>query len=339
MPIPFLPEYMFGRPAMLLLLLTLPLLLLLRGRAGRAPAVVFASLPFLRGVSSPVRSRFGMPTAAIATMLALIFGILALARPQKVNSKEQFTASGVEIYLAIDVSYSMSILDFSLDRQRINRLDAAKYVISQFVSGRPSDRIGLVIFSGQPFALGPLTLDHDWLLETIGKEIHFDHPITSGTSIGTAISACSSRLANRDSPVKAKSQVVVVLTDGDQNVPGLTPQEAARLSSTLGIKVYPIAIGTPGRHFVPRVGRAMDQSFDFDTLKEVAAITGTKAYMANDTETLQQIFAEIDELEKTEIAQRTTVEVRELYQWCAAAALIFLVIGLAYEHSPLNYGP
>ena len=324
---------------MLLLLLLIPLLLLLKGRAGRSPAVVFASIPFLRGSAKPVRSQFGLPTAALATLLGLTAGIIALAQPQKQNSKEKITASGVEIYLAIDVSFSMSILDFSLDRSRINRLEAAKHVISEFIEGRPSDRIGLVIFSGQPFALGPLTLDHDWLLSTISDEIHFDHPITSGTAIGTAISACSSRLANRDTPIKAKSQVVVLLTDGDQNVPGLTPQEAARLSKTLDIKVYPIAIGTPGRHFVPRAGRSMDQSFDFDTLKEIAAITGTKAYMANDTQALRDIFAEIDELEKTDIAQRTTVETRELYQWFAGVALILLFVGLAIEHSLLNYAP
>jgi Ca-activated chloride channel family protein len=339
MPIPFLPDHVFGRPAMLLLLLAIPLLLLLRGRAGRSPAVVFASLPFLKGTARPVRSRFGLPTAAVATMLALTSGVIALAQPQKQNAREQFTASGVEIYLAIDVSHSMSILDFVLDRRRINRLDAAKHVISEFVDGRPSDRIGLVIFSGQPFALGPLTLDHDWLLDTIDREIHFDHPITGGTMIATAISACSSRLAKRDSNFKAKSQIVVVLTDGDQNVPGLTPQEAARLSSTLGIKVYPIAIGTPGRHFVPKINRWMDQTFDFDTLKEIASITGTKAYMANNTETLREIFDEIDELEKTEIATRKTVETNELYQWFAGAALLFLVVGLAFEHSLLNYAP
>ena len=339
MPIPFLPNLEFGRPEMLLLLLAIPLLFLLRGRSGRAPAVVVGSLRFLRGSGRPVRSRFGQPTAAIATMLALASGILALARPQEIDAKEQFTASGVEIYLAIDVSFSMSILDFSLNRQRINRLEAAKYVISEFIEGRPNDRIGLVIFSGQPFALGPLTLDHEWLLNTISDEIHFRHQITSGTSIGTAISACSSRLANRESKIKAKSQVVVLLTDGDQNVPGLTPEEAARLSSTLGIKVYPIAIGTPGEHYVPLARRSMLQSFDFETLQKIANITGTKAYMANDTETLREIFAEIDQLETSEIDQRTTIETRELYQWFAAAALLFLLVGLAYEHGPLNYSP
>ena len=340
MPIPFLPDYEFSRPEMLLLLLAIPLLFLLRGQAGRAPAVVFSSLPFLKGASKPVRSRFGLPTAALLTMLALAAGILALARPQETDSKDVFTASGVEIYLAIDVSISMSIKDFSLDRRVIDRLQAAKYVISEFVGGRPSDRIGLVIFAGQPVALGPLTLDHDWLLETIDREIHFKQPITSGTAIGRAISACSDRLANRESATKAKSQVVVLLTDGDQNVPGLTPQAAADFAATMGIKVYPIAIGTPGVHKVPLANnQRMEQSFDIETLRDIARITGGTAYLANDTETLRAIFADIDQLEKSEIDKRTTIETRELFQWFAAAALIFFLAGLAYEHSSLNYGP
>ena len=339
MPIPFMPDCEFARPEMLLLLLVPPILLLLRGRAGRAPAVVFGSLQFFKGASKPVRSRAGLPTPSIATLLALSAGILALARPQELDAKEKFTASGVEIYLAIDVSFSMSILDFRLERRRVDRLAAAKHVIGQFIEGRPSDRIGLVIFSGQPFALGPLTLDHEWLLNTIDTEIHFKHEITSGTAIGTAISACASRLANRESDTKAKSQVIVLLTDGDQNVPGLTPQEAARLASTLGIKVYPIGIGTPGEHFVPLGGRTMRDSFDLETLREVADITGAEAYEAKNTEALIDIFGEIDKLEKSEIDQRTTIETRELFQWFAAAALVIFLAGLAYEHSPMNYGP
>ena len=340
MPIPFLPDIVFARPEMLFLLLAIPPLIMLRGRTGRFPAVMFGSMRFLEEVAQPVRSRFGLPTPALATILAITCGILALAQPQKVNSKEKFTASGVEIYLAIDVSGSMSILDFSLDRRRINRLQAAKLVISEFVEGRPSDRIGLVIFAGQPSALGPLTLDHDWLLGTIADEIHFDHPITQGTAIGKAISACASRLANRESGEKAKSQVVVLLTDGDQNVDSVKPQDAADMAATLGIKVYPIAIGTPGVHRVPRAGnRRMEQSFDLETLEEIAAITGTKAYLATDTEALRNIFAEIDQLEKSEIAQRTTVETRELYQWLVAAALLCLAIGLSTEHGLFHYAP
>ncbi|MFT5105191.1 MAG: Ca-activated chloride channel family protein [Pseudoalteromonas tetraodonis] len=340
MPIPFLPEHVYGRPAMLLLLLLLPLLLLLRGRAGRSPAVVFGSLPFLDGVVKPVRSRFGLPTSALATFLALACGILALAQPQKQNSKEQFTASGVEIYLAIDVSDSMKILDFQLAGKRLNRLSAAKYVISEFVEARPNDRIGLMIFSGQPSALGPLTLDHDWVQNTIARDIHFRHKtLTRGTRIGTAISASAYRLANRDSVTKAKSQVIVLLTDGAQDGAGLSPQDAAGMAATLGIKVYPIAIGTPGQHRIPGNPIPLTQSFDFETLQEVAAITGTQAYLANNTESLRSVFAEIDELEKTEIDSRTTVETTELYQWCLAAGLFCLILGLAFEHSLLIFAP
>jgi len=339
MRIPLLPDYVFGKPWMLLLLLLIPLLLLMRGHIGRAPAVVFSSLSFLRAVAKPVRSRFSVPFAAIITMLALASGVLALARPQKVKSKEHNTASGIEIFIAIDVSYSMSIRDFRLDGYQVNRLDAAKHVISEFIDGRPTDRIGLVIFSGRPHALGPLTLDHEWLDDTIENEVHFKHDIDGGTAIGKAITSCAESLAGRDAKRKAKSQIVVLLTDGDQTVTSVEPPEAARIAATLGIKVYPIAIGTPGRHTVPLMGRDMIQSFDLETLKKVAEVSNGKAYEANDTETLRQIFAEIDQLEKSDIDQLTTVEKREFYQLFAAVAVALFFVSLALEHSLFNHAP
>ncbi len=322
MKIPLLPDYSFAAPWFLLLLLVIPVLAIVRGNTGPAPAIAFSPLNILTSIAPKVKSRFGRISASLL-YLALFAGVLALARPQKVNAYETHTASGIEITLAIDVSFSMSTTDFWIGGTQVDRLTAAKYVIGKFIEGRPSDRTGIVIFSGRPHSIAPLTLDHDWLRETIGGEIHFEHKIDSGTAIGTAIAASAKRLMDRE----AKSKIVVLLTDGVQTMPGLTPSEAAKLAATLGIKVYTIAVGTEGTHYVPKVGRMMEQTFDLETLREIAKLTGAKSYLAKDTNALANIFSEIDQLEKTEIATRKIVEAKDYFPYLVGAAAVFALIG------------
>jgi len=324
MSIPFLPDYQFAAPAFLYVLLAIPLIVIVRGRRGPAPAIAFSPMNLLLSLGPQVKSRFGSISPALL-YLALASGIIALARPQKVNAYETQKASGIEITLAIDVSFSMSIVDFWIGRDKVDRLVAAKDVIKNFVKARPNDRIGVVIFSGRPHSIAPLTMDHDWLLDTIDKKIHFDHKIEPATAIGTAIAASAKRLMER----KAKSKIIVLLTDGQQTMPGLSPQEAAKLSATLGIKVYTIAIGTDGVHYVPKINNNMEQTFDFATLEEVSAITGAKAYMAKDFDSLNKIFAEIDQLEKTEIATNRVVEAKDVYFPFAMAAAVLAAIAAA----------
>lgn len=323
MPIPFLPDYQFAAPAFLFALLALPLIAIVRGRRGPAPAIAFSPLNLLLSMGNQVKSRFGNISPTL-TYFALISGIIALARPQEVNAYETQKASGIEITLAIDVSYSMSIVDFWIGRQKVDRLVAAKDVIQKFVKGRPSDRIGVVIFSGRPHSIAPLTMDHEWLKDTIEKKIHFEHQIEPATAIGTAIAASAKRLMERE----AKSKIIVLLTDGIQTAPGLSSQEAAKLSSTLGIKVYTIAIGTEGRHWVPKIRAQMDQTFDFKSLQEVSSITGAKAYMAKDFDSLSKIFTEIDQLEKTEIATNRVIEARDLFFPFALAAAVLTSLAI-----------
>ena len=158
----------------------------------------------------------------------------------------------------------------------------------------------------------------------INEEIHFErfeNVIEGGTAIGTAIAAASKRLSERE----AKSKIVVLLTDGVQSVPGLTPEDAAKLSATLGIKVYTIAIGRPGQ------SRSAEESFDLPTLRKVASITGAKNYLGKDTEALKAIFAEIDDLETSDIEYRQIIRKKEYFQWPTLIAASLLLIGISWR--------
>ena len=197
-----------------------------------------------------------------------------------------------------------------------------KTVVKDFINGRKNDRIGVIVFSGRPHTMGPLTMNHEWLNEMIDREIHsgdLKNIIEGGTAIGTAIAASAKRLSNRE----AKSKIVVLLTDGVQSVPGLSPEDAAKLSATLGIKVYTIAIGQPS------ISGSAEESFDLPTLRKVASITGAKTYLGKDTETLRRIFDEIDELEKSDIEYRQIVKTKEYFQWPTILAASLLLLELA----------
>jgi Ca-activated chloride channel family protein len=328
MSIPLLSDFRFAVPELLWLLLPALALAVLTGARGRLPAIEFAAM---RHFGDSGRNTKGSPggIGSLFFVAALCAGVIALARPQRIHQYEVSSGEGVEIVLAIDVSFSMCVEDFVLGQHRVNRLTAAKAVIKDFVKGRPDDRIGLIIFSGRPHTLGPLTVDHEWLLDTIDREIHFKHPIAPATAIGTAIAESAKRLSKRE----AASKVAVLITDGDQTVDGLTPEDAAKLAATLGIKVYPIAIGTPGEHYAPLIRRNLTTSFDFAKLERVAEITGAKAYHAKDTNSLKAIFDQIDSLEKSEVERRKVVETTELFQWPAAAAALLALAGIVWELS------
>ncbi|MEM9481413.1 MAG: VWA domain-containing protein [Verrucomicrobiota bacterium] len=322
-PIPLLPEIQFQAPWFLLLALAAPLVLVMGGRSGTAPAVVFSSLSLLGDIGKPRKNRIGGLGPWLAA-LGIVATSLALARPQRIDARDHQSTTGIEIQLVIDISGSMSIEDFFLGGQKINRLEAAKQVIQDFVRSRPSDRIGLVIFAGRAYPIGPLTLDHDWLLDRIREDIHFNYNIEQGTAIGSAIASSTERLMERD----ATSKIVILLTDGAQSVEGLSPMEAAKMASTLGIKFYPIAIGTEGRHFVPRMGGAISQSFDLETLEGVAEVSGGKAFLAKNLSSLQAVFDEIDQLEKSEMTKETIIEAEELFHWPAAVAFGLVCLSL-----------
>lgn len=330
-PVRLLPDnFRFESPHWLWLLLLVPLLALLQGRAARLSAVRFSSLHLLHGLGSRTRKALG---GLVGSLLFVSFaaGVVALAGPQSLRTEEKVEESGVEIFLTLDLSLSMSIKDMVIGDQKVSRLDVAKKVTREFIRGRRTDRIGFVVFAGRPYLASPLTLDQDWLMMTL-ERIGFNQTNDMGTAIGSALTVASKRLTSRE----AKSKIIILVTDGANNSGKVSPQEAAKVAKTLGIKVYTVAIGTEGYHQVPipsPTGQAIGvkQEFDEETLKQVAATTNGKFFQARDGAALEKIFTEIDQLEKTKLNIHRNTLIDERYQWPlsvgAACGLLSLLLG------------
>lgn len=322
----FFQEFQYAHPQLLWLIGLIPLLMLCYGATGKAPALAFSSLTHFRNLGRrPKFALWGLKFLFVS--IPLFFCIQALARPQLIHTDEKIEDSGVEIMIALDVSLSMAIEDFKIEGQRANRITVAKNVIRDFVAGRKSDRIGLVAFAGRPYVPCPLTMDQRWFNQSLNR-VAFNQ-VEDGTAIGSAIATAAKRLDKRDS----KSKLVLLVTDGANNSGNISPKDAAKLASTLGIRVYTIAIGTPGFHRIPipnsiGMSAGIRQEFDETTLQDVAKLSNAKFFKGQDTEAVKSIFAEIDRLEKTKLATRKLTEVTELFPLPAAAALLLGVIGM-----------
>jgi Ca-activated chloride channel family protein len=357
-----LPEdFQFEQPHWFWALLIIPLLALLKSAAGRQSVVQFGSLHLLRELGRRTTSALG-PVGIFLIYLTITAGVTALARPQRVTVSEKPEESGVEIFIALDLSFSMSIRDmFYVEngvRSQVDRLTVAKNVTKKFIRGRPADRIGFVAFAGKPYVASPLTLDTDWLEETLERDINYDLLVQGnasdtmfttenmGTAIGSAIAAASARLAkkrdrdSKDGPTNIAdspaSKVIILVTDGANNSGNLQPRVAAQEAAKLGIRIYTVAIGTYGRHEVPELakrrlgGDLMRQEFDEQTLKDVAAATKGRFYHAKEANALTGIFSEIDRLETKQLVIRRTTHVDEFYHWplwgAIASAMMTLVL-------------
>lgn len=253
-------------------------------------------------------------------MLVLILILVALARPQSTNEQVEQWSEGIDIMLTIDISESMNIEDF-----RPNRLEAAKEVARNFVAGRFQDRIGLVVFSGDAFSRAPLTTDYD-LLNTYIDDIAFDLIESRGTAIGSSIAVATNRLRESES----SSKVLILLSDGDNTAGNIDPVTAAKLAHAYDIKIYTIAIGKEGKvpfgtDFFGRP-RYVENTLDETNLREIAKIGQGNFYRVSDKEALQQVFDEIDQLEKAEIKETRYKDTTDFYlvylKW---ALLIFLL--------------
>ncbi|MEO0414464.1 MAG: VWA domain-containing protein [Verrucomicrobiota bacterium] len=323
-------SFRFAYPWVLFLLLILPFFWLLRGRAGQEASVAFSSLHILRHLGKPSRARFGIYLPIFLT-LATAGVIIGLARPQMINTEETVTDGGIEMIIAIDVSRSMQAMDFKLAGRRVDRLTAAKKVTRDFIRGRTTDRIGLIAFSGRPYLASPLTMSHSWLEGAQGLGRVRIGLVEDGTAIGSAIAASAKRLDKRE----AKSKVIVLLTDGKSNSGKLTPLEAAKLAKTLNVRVYPIAVGTYGDYVVqtPVGPKRISDEYDEETLQEIAQIADGQYFRAQDTSSLEKIFASIDELEKTEIKRQVKVEASEFYHYAVIPALAFAILGLVFHET------
>lgn len=292
---------------------------LLGGKRGGNSVIQFSSLYILSRLGRRVSTRAGGYRFPFLLGLVLLLGFIALARPQSLRTSKLVKESGIEMILAIDVSRSMLVKDMVLLNTPVNRLTAAKSVIRNFVRGRPMDRIGLVAFAGRPYLASPITLDHAWIQDSLDNvKVGL---VEDGTAIGSAIAASAKRLDRRE----AKSKVIVLLTDGANNSGNLSPITAAELANTLGVKIYTIAVGTPGRHTIPTANGPMplDQEFDPETLQAIAQMAGGRYFRAEGTQNLEQIFAEIDTLEKTEREARVRVEPTDFFP--VAVSMMFML--------------
>jgi len=270
----------------------------------------------------------------ILRILSLVLIILVLARPQSTNSWQNVTTEGIDIVIALDVSSSMLAEDL-----RPNRLEAAKTVASNFISGRPNDNIGLVVFSAESFTQCPLTTDHTVLLNLFGGIK--SGMIEDGTAIGLGLANAVSRIKD----TKAKSRVIILLTDGTNNRGDIDPITAAELAKTFGIRVYTIGIGTRGKApypFQTAYGiqyQNIDVVIDEEPLKQIAGITGGEYYRATDNNSLKGIYNEIDKLEKTRFNVREYSKKNEEYRTFALIGLLLLLAEILLRNTVLRRLP
>ncbi|MBF1054768.1 MAG: VWA domain-containing protein [Prevotellaceae bacterium] len=271
--------------------------------------------------------------------IVYILIVFALARPQTHNSWNNKTVEGIDIMLAMDVSTSMLAEDL-----KPNRMEAAKEVASEFISGRPSDNIGLTIFAGEAFTQCPMTVDHTSLLnllQNVRTDIASRGLIQDGTAIGMGLANAITRLKNS----KTKSKVIILLTDGSNNMGDISPMTAAQIAQSLGVRVYTIAVGTnkiapypmPIGGTIQYVNIPVD--IDTKTLKNIASVTDGNFYRATNTNELKQIYRDIDKLEKTKMKVKKYSKHNEVYQLFVFAAFIFLFLEILLRNTLLRRIP
>ena len=330
----------FAHPWLLLLLLLLPLAAWLMGRRGSSPAFVYSSVKLVAGLAGARRSRAGNFLAALR-WLALALLIVALAQPRLMKSTTEVKASGVDIVVALDMSGSMISEDFVVKGERVNRFNMARSVLKKFIDQRPNDRIGLVLFASQAFIGTPLTLDHDFLQENLDR-LEIGAIEQNSTAIGDGLGTAINRL--RD--LKAKSKIVILMTDGQNNSGKLDPLLAAEAASAMKVKVYTVGIGEQGTAPMPvfmngqKVGyQNVPVDVDENTLQKIAAKTGGKYYRADNAEKFRQIYAEIDKLEKTDATVKKYTQFDELFPWFVAGGLALLLLELGLGQTILRRLP
>ena len=329
----------FLQPEWFWLLTLLPLVMLWRGRRGPIAAVEYSDVGLAREVARSSRSRIAGWTWLLP-ILAGVLMIIGLARPQRTHSRTEVTVNGIDIVLGLDVSGSMQALDFSIDRRRVNRIEVVKSVVSKFIEERPNDRIGLIAFAGAPFLISPITLDHDWLQQNL-ERVSIGS-VDDGTAIGSAIAASVNRLRM----TAAKSKVVILLTDGVNNTGKISPLAAAEAAKSLGVKIYTIGVGVRGKAPIPvkdEAGRMhlimAEVDVDEKTLQAIADETGGQFYRATDTDSLQNIYEQINGFEKTAQTVQKFEHIEELYPWALIPALAILGLGSLLQHTRLRRLP
>ncbi len=337
-----LTRFGFAQPYWLLLLIVPPLLAYLTGRAGGAPAVTYSSTSALQTLGKPRAARAGA-LRGVLLAAALAAGIIALARPQLSNAFTQVQASGIDIMIALDVSRSMLTEDYELNGERANRVNAIKEITQRFIEARPNDRIGMLAFAGRPYLVSPPTLDHSWLVENLDRiKIGL---VEDGTAIGDALASAANRLKNRD----AKSRIIVLLSDGENNAGRVNPETAAEAVKVLGLKIYTVGVGTDTIAPYPEFDRAgrpvvdpftgqqryvnIKAEFGEKTLSDVARIANGHFFRADSSQALTGIYSQIDTLEKSTVTINKYREYHDLFEWFVGVGLTCLTCHLALSQT------
>lgn len=325
----------FVNPWVLLLLALIPLLSFLRGQAGGSPTVIFSSTDALRSLGKPVQSRAGNFLTNLL-FLALALLIVALARPQKGSTLNQVEASGIDIMLVLDVSGSMKAEDYTIGSQAASRIAVVKKVTEQFIEARPNDRLGIVAFAGRPYLVSPLTLDHAWLLQNMDRvKIGL---VEDGTAIGSAIASAANRLRGDKT---AKSRVIILLTDGENNAGKISPSTAAEAAKSIGAKIYTIGAGSDGNARMPTDQHDMFGRMQYveippinaTALKQIAEIGNGQFFRATDTRSLEEVYKQIDHLEKSSFQMKQYRQYRDLFPWFVAAGALLLLVNVGLSQT------
>ncbi len=304
--------FRFATPYAFLLLAAIPFIVWYRHRR-TAPAMAHSGLLPLAG-ASPSPGLILFKALPLLYYLMLILLVAALARPQWGTERTIVNSEGINIILAVDLSESMQALDFEVDGRRVDRLQAVKGVVKEFIKQRSGDRIGLVVFGSQAYTQLPLTRDYQTIADILDRlEIG---AAGRTTAVGDAIGISLKRLKD----IESKSNIIILLTDGRSNSGELDPPTAAGIAKTEGVKIYTIGVGSKGRvPFVindPIFGkRRVYQEVDLDenTLRDIADQTDGLYFRAQDTDGLQQIYNTIDNMETTEVEVESFAEYNELY--------------------------
>lgn len=319
----------FASPQYFYLLLLIPFLIYwyIKKQKDTSIKLQFSTTDSLQNIPKTFRQRFRHSLFALRILTYILF-IIALARPQSTTHKEKVTTEGIDIILVMDISGSMLAEDF-----KPNRIEAAKKVAMEFIDARENDRIGLVIFSGESFTQCPLTTDRP-VVKNLLKEIR-SGMIEDGTAIGMGLATAVSRL--KDS--KAKSKVIILLTDGVNNRGFIDPLTAAQIAQSFGIKVYTIGVGTIG--FAPYPFQTpfgtqyqnVPVQIDEELLSKIANMTNAKYYRATDNNKLRAIYNEIDKLEKSKIEVTEYRKKSEEFRYAAIFATLFLILELILRYT------
>ena len=353
-------EFEFQYPWLLALLGLLPVYALLRGQRGKLSALTFSSADIARAAGAKARAAAGR-ISIFLRLLAVALGIVALAGPRMANYHVETETPGIDIMLVLDLSWSMMAIDMGKPAEKLSRFAIASGVLKDFIQKRPNDRIGLIAFSGVPYLASPLTLNHDWLIENL-QRLHIGIISDLGTAIGDAVAVGAKRLKVVPN---SKSRIMILLTDGDNNLGKIDPLPAAQLAAALGAKIYAIGIGIEEPCYLPAFDKdtgkllldsngnvilmqqingatlpnLLLQPANYTVLGKMAALSGGHFFRATNQRELQSIYSQIDRLEKSKVKLRRFATYEPLYAWPLLAALGLLTTELILANTKFRRVP